>query len=406
MQICENENKAGIKNSNQKILDGVCGSILLIYPILKPFYIFRSGTLQPADMFFIAGFFLLAITRKEDKIRYKVFPKVYNNVLLYLSFICYQFIVNASWYLHLSNSYYGTNINLLKSSLFSLFNFFAVLTCIMIYERIGERVYAKIAQGFFLSSIIVFLLTIFGSSESIRSTAGFNNPNQLGYFGVLLLAGAILFGKYLKPTSSILCAVFSLVIIAYSLSKAAIVGAVVSLMLTIFISGSRSYKMNAKVKIFLLIILIFVIYILLFDNTLYLKNPTLHLLRNRIDSMLLENDSSFADGRGYRRLFETGIHFLWGTGEGAFHRFVTMPGAEIHSSYMTVLVSYGLIGSILYIKTITGMLFMGKYGKIASLCLFSGVFLYWFTHQGLRNSIFWILLSAYMLTNHTENDNP
>jgi hypothetical protein len=406
MQNCVTEYTVEKKMIGYTILDKICDIILLIYPVLKPFYIFDSGMLQPADMFLMVGFFLLVISRKEANVRYQVVTKVYNTVLLYFSFTCYQFIINIVWFLLLAGTYYGTSSGLLKSSLFSLFNFFAILTCIMIYERIGHRMFVKIAQGFFLSSIVVFLLTVFSSAESIRSTAGFNNPNQLGYFGVLLLAGIIIFGKYLKSTSNIIAAGLSLVFIAASLSKAAILGALISIMLTVLVSGTRGYKINAKVKVFLFIILVFIIYMLLFDNTLYLKNPTLYAIRNRMDRIWIENDSSFADGRGYRRVLETGIHFLWGTGEGAYQRFVTMPGAEIHSSYMSVLVSYGVIGFLLLTKIITGMLFMDKYNKLVSVCLFSGVFLYWFTHQGLRNTIFWVLISVYMLMSHSDSENP
>ena len=155
--------------------------------------------------------------------------------------------------------------------------------------------------------------------------------------------------------------------------------------------------MDIKVKILLISLIILAVYLLFFDNSIYQKNGILYLFRNRLDRIWLESDSSLGDGRGYNRIFEIGSNLLWGMGEGGYYRFDTMSGHETHSSYVAIFVSYGIFGFLLWIKTIAGLLFTYNRNKLLSFCLFSGIFLYWITHQGLRNTVFWLLIATYML---------
>ena len=111
----------------------------------------------------------------------------------------------------------------------------------------------------------------------------------------------------------------------------------------------------------------------------------------------MENDSSLSTGRGYSRVWEIGYHFLWGKGEGAYYRFQIMTGLEVHSTFVNILVSYGLIGFAAYVYLIMKpMLHKGE--TVRNLACFSGLFLYFFTHNGIRNTLLWILLAVVLQT--------
>ena len=108
-----------------------------------------------------------------------------------------------------------------------------------------------------------------------------------------------------------------------------------------------------------------------------------------------DESSNLGDSRGYNRIVEIGNDVFFGYGEGAFYRFTTMKGNETHSSYATIIVSYGIFGSILY------LIFFYKINneKISNIysffLIFSGILFYWISHNGLRNSLFWILIMLY-----------
>lgn len=90
------------------------------------------------------------------------------------------------------------------------------------------------------------------------------------------------------------------------------------------------------------------------------------------------------------RILEHPEHLAFGAGEGAVDRFDPVHPIEIHSSAGTLLFSYGVVGSALF------LLFLYHVLKLASPYLIAHlipVTFYTLTHQGLRESMFWILLA-------------
>jgi hypothetical protein len=116
------------------------------------------------------------------------------------------------------------------------------------------------------------------------------------------------------------------------------------------------------------------------------------------NSFLIRLDQSLDSGvnlgssRGYDRIAEMGSNFFWGCGEGAFYRFNVMRGNETHSSFATIIVSYGLIGALMYLRLF--LIVLKKQMKLVRkyTVIFSGILFYWVSHNGLRNTLFWIIL--------------
>ena len=109
-----------------------------------------------------------------------------------------------------------------------------------------------------------------------------------------------------------------------------------------------------------------------------------------------ERDSALGTGRGYDRIREMGIHFLWGMGEGAYGRFQTMSGREVHSTFASLLVSYGLFGLLGYLVLFFKG-FVNKRSLLRNLSIMSGIFLYQLSHNGIRNTLLWLVIVLLLL---------
>lgn len=108
-----------------------------------------------------------------------------------------------------------------------------------------------------------------------------------------------------------------------------------------------------------------------------------------IEGALNEKDST-PEGRGYDRIWLSPEHLFIGAGEGAFARFTNKSGdkgVEIHSTWGTILFSYGIVGLTLY----TACLFLiFRPAPPAHWAYFATIALYGVTHQGLRFSMAWV----------------
>ena len=110
---------------------------------------------------------------------------------------------------------------------------------------------------------------------------------------------------------------------------------------------------------------------------------------NRIGSIGQQDDDSFSS-RGYDRIWEFPQYLLFGAGEGAYDRFRRWDNQEFHSTFGTILFSYGLVGSTFFVW------WMLKLYRVSGIHYFAYLFppvLYGVAHQGLRFSLLWLLLA-------------
>jgi hypothetical protein len=101
-------------------------------------------------------------------------------------------------------------------------------------------------------------------------------------------------------------------------------------------------------------------------------------------------DDDNLEARGYHRIVDFPEHLAFGAAEGACDRFDPAHPIEIHSSPATLLFAYGIVGSAAF------LLFLLNVVKRAPLYLVAHllpVAFYSITHNGLRDSMFWILLA-------------
>ena len=359
--------------------------ILSIYIILKPLYLRASGTVQIADVFLVVAFIIALILEKG---RINIFRKD-SAILLPFLFLCiYQFLINLIWSIILKQM-------ILKPTIYYVFNYFVVFVCLSIIRKCEYDQVSKVILIGCLMSLILTSIGIFLRLGGVRKLGFFNNPNQLGYYALLMLSFLFFFFKYASLLMKIAIGGLAAWALIASASKAAFVGAVVLILLFILFGDKKEKKPINKLilQIIVLIIVAGLFYFIFYSNSkIVLSNATLSFLRRRMLRLSTENDSSLSSGRGYARLFEMRGNFLWGMGEGAYTRFTSLYGKEAHSTVITLIVSYGLIGFLGYLYLFWQFVGGRKTWK-NSLVILSGVFIYSIAHNGIRNSLLWVLLA-------------
>lgn len=164
------QGKIGVPRAN-------IADILLVFGLaLQPVYAWNSGLPQISDILF--AIFALSVALKYRQIRVPA-----RILYLYIALVGLVSVVNISWGAALGET------RMIQVSLFYIFNCvltFSLLTYLWFERRRGLK---TIALGLALGLVISTLLLISGLNfGGARQTAGFNNPNQLAYYGVLIVA--------------------------------------------------------------------------------------------------------------------------------------------------------------------------------------------------------------------------
>ena len=114
---------------------------------------------------------------------------------------------------------------------------------------------------------------------------------------------------------------------------------------------------------------------------------------NRTINVFNEQDSSL-EVRGYTVYFQASfLQSIFGMGPKNIY---TIHGYEVHSTFMMILTSYGIIGFLTFVLLTLFWIFDVKklYGIYGVICICGPVLLYGLTHNGIRFSIFYILFAT------------
>ena len=364
--------------------------ILLINISLKVIYINRSGSLQPSDIFFLLGMGALVL-RNRGRI---LLREKENAAVFFFLLMVYQFLVNGIWAIALSD------FKLLKPCLFYLFNFFAFILTVGITRKYGSfRVKRAISMGAILSEVIS-IVGILGGGITVeaRGSGFFNNPNQLGYHGLICLTILILCADALNKTERMAMLLLSVYCVLSSASRGAIIGSLFLMFVQLLYRTKWNPKSVMMGVVFCVLLIVFVHIVLYSDIDFIASNPQIVMLRYRIMNLFAGESSNLSDGRGYGRIFEMGRNYLWGMGEGAYYRFEHLTNFELHSTLVSLFVSYGIIGFCGYLALFKMCMGNGRQ-FINNLCLLSGVLLYTITHNSIRTTLTWIVLGLIYVIN-------
>lgn len=351
--------------------------LLTLAIALFPFYIFPSGGIQPSHLAFLFLSFV-AIHR------YGIPKQGWMLLLVFLA--AYSFLIEA-----IAGTIAGNPRHLINSAYF-LFNYLLVVGVYQVVLRHGAstlKAGVLAATTFAVISVHLSGVDLREMGEGGRPTGTFNNPNQLGFFSVCILSLSYLL--YLEkqisfPTMLGLLAASIFLAIA-SLSKAAMLANFAVLAFAL-----RPGKGKTGVALWAALAIVGIGGVIYLLATGYFDQ---FLFYNRIANMAQEQDSSLVE-RGYIAFLEGNIlQIIFGMGSPEVHRIV---GHEVHSTFASVWNVYGIFGfvPVLLIFVIWGQTLNRTYGLAGTIALMGPAILYGITHNGIRFSIFWLLLAGSM----------
>jgi len=352
---------------------------LLIYAATGSIYVFPSGLPQPADFVLALGTLVMLTSLRIPR----AFSEIVTlNVLLAI----YCFAISAVWVIVISDP------DMMRPPMYYIYNVSVFISIILLFWR-SEETFYKVMKLALLLAVGSFLLqyVLFYQPDRLRQTLGFNNPNQPAYFALCLICIALILLYRQKLSVSLFYAIG--VVLSYILMLGLSMTAATALILAIGISVVLSFRASSKaviVAILFLPALALIAANYVGANQRFVEAVQTRLTLDRAESKL----DDVAERRGYARIIELPHLAIFGAGEAARHRFDVRHRQEIHSSIGTILFSYGLFGLFVYLYWHAYALFRGG---IICFSILLVPFIYSLTHQGLRTTVFWILLAMVMI---------
>ena len=353
--------------------------LFILYIVLTPLYLLPSGMPQPADFLVPIGIGIIFLTGGRI-----AFPTARARYFLLVTFVFFVWVLAIS----VVNSLVSGLTDILMASAFGTFNFMLVLLGFAALQHL-DYPDKLIAKALTVSTFVMFagLLLNFPGSSS-RQTAMFNNPNQLAYFSILMLGGLIL--AYDRPSLLRLrFAIPAAMLVISNLVAASLTGYAALALL----SGAWALKIGAR-RLFILIF---------FGLTAALLAPSLLISESQIQVfeivsnrfLLLDDklDGVIAE-RGYDRINEFPQYLLLGAGEGGLARFGIEEALELHSTFGTLLFSYGIIGLLLFLSIIW---IAARGATLVELAVLAAPLAYSMTHHGFRFSTFWVFITIFLM---------
>ena len=350
--------------------------------LLIPLYVFRSGLPQPGDMFIVV-LLPVAMFRWDGKLDRKA-REVVRPLLWFTAWAC---AVNYAWALVTANFAPSGPDSYLLYPIYYVYNVLVFLVAFILYRRHGDAfirltVYVIVATVYFQVAASFVMRSTFS-----RGTLFFNNPNQLGYYA--LLAATLIALVHHRLKFRLTYSGFALTCCGYlaltSASRAATAGVA---LLFIFLVFSNPRVIIAACLITAIVLAI--------------GGPITERLSASQERVLHPNDHhlSFAEERGYDRIWHYPEYLLLGAGEGGLSRFDTATHlmTEIHSSAGTIVFSYGLVGTTLFL---TFGLRVIRGARKREILMLLPPLLYTIAHQGLRFTLLWVLIAIFVSIKQT-----
>lgn len=350
------------------------GVFLFLGLSLSSFYLFPSGLPQPADFVLLPFIVIMLLGSLRDDQGLMQHPLV----LAWLAMVAWVTLVSLGWIV------VDQDAGFLRFPLFFLFNFLVGAGLLRFLTAVPEGLrWVRLA-------VMIALLVAFGGVVldlglgRVRATGTFNNPNQLAYFSLcalVILLASHGFRPPLRPlpVAAVVAAIGN--ILAAS-SLAAMAG------LCLVMLSWAMVNLGQLRHLLRLVLLVPLLFVLLVGFDAWTGGRVEHNLTQRFERAPDKVEGIYAH-RKYQRMVEFPAYNLLGAGEGNSERFRPYHGNEIHSSFGTMLFSYGVPGLALFLTVLLAVVWRAPPHVWLAL---SGPLLYSVTHNGLRTTIFWLML--------------
>lgn len=364
--------------------------LLLLFILIRPFYVRASGQVQPADGFLMLYFFCTVYRDFKAEV---LVPNIKKNKLFYI-FLVFAIMINAFYHKVVPDPRF------LFSSLYLIYMGVVVYS----YDSgINKGLIDKIRYILYGNLMIQFLIYSSGLGRlyyelweegATRYMGTFTDPNQFGFYIFIVLLFAYLTkhekaDTYLFPITSVM----GIFLVIQSKSLAAFLGLAVLYTLALLRFIGEKFRVN-KVILYVMLILTTtgVVYYFIPTSDFRIEDVeynTVNRIRYKIYNVI------YADGikdilreRAAEKIINYPEYFIYGAGEGNYERYYPEPVNEIHSSFINLFFSYGLIPFAILMgwfkKRLKGL-------NAVSLVCFITILIESMFLVNYRQALFWVL---------------
>ena len=333
--------------------------LFLLYILVKPFYIFESGSFQPSDFVFVVCFFaFLYCNGTESLIRSKF-------DYLLIVFVAFVFVVNFVYF----SLYRETEF--IMSTLYYIFNLALVFVARWLVLDISflKKLFWTCRICLYMQILFYFLnlgkYYIDENGVTDRYLGTFNDPNQLAFYAFCLLMVMFILEKIhgIKNTVTLIdYAAFAYIVFLTASTGMLLAFVVFAILYVAVLLASPLFETNPDRKRKLLWALIAIVLIVIIYFA-FNAQITAFFEKSEIFSRLLEKETlststtgseisgtSIWQDRNIDKVYLYPQYNILGAGQGYFSRFWhSHSSGEIHSTPLSILFCYGIIPTFLFL---------------------------------------------------------
>lgn len=374
---------------------------IYIYFLLKPFYLGKSGTLQISDVFILGAFLLTILNRKKEA--NEITKTNLKNLKYLLIFVICVSMINLFY-----SIFYSPN-SFFTSTLYYIFIFLGIYT--IIYKINDKELLKKIyiiCNFNIILQLIIFILGFGRYYGSIRYMGTFNDPNQFGFFIVLMLMFIYVIKEILEQKNKI--NIFTFIAGTYLIFNSASTGMILAISTFLIIQLihyiNNFYYILKKhltkiVIILILISLIISIILIIYSLDQDIREKTNYFIKENIFESLMynrllgkfekvEEETDFWSDRHLEQIVNNPKYLIFGAGQGEYGRFVDYSYiGEIHSTLPSIMFYYGIIPTVILLcwiyKNVKGL-------NLKYMSVYIAILIESFTLLNQRQLLVWVLV--------------
>lgn len=347
---------------------------------LLPVNFFGMGSVEPSHIL-IAGALAVMFLAPQRSLGPMRTPPM-DVALLAFVWLTYVSLVNFFWFAqHPGSSKFVATI------LYTGFNLVVMWGVVSMLQTNRAGMTAAFRWAVAIGLVVEIVAIKLGAGY--RGTGTFDNPNAMGYWAVLAVACWIA----LKPHGERLglldagVMVVALAVTVMSGSRAASGSVVGVILVALIFWGVPQRALPALVLAAML-----GVGAMAFTGARMVSDFSEQPLAQRFAD---KTDAGELEKRNYDRIWNYPQYIVLGAGEGAWERFRDSDSVrseyETHSTYATLLFSYGIVGSVIF-ACMLGMIFRSAAWR--EWALLASVGFYGLTHQGLRTTLLWVFFAV------------
>lgn len=369
--------------------------LFLLFWLLKPFYLWESGTMQISDFVFVLSFVMWLFDRR-GLISIKK-PHIY-----FVLFVLGTFIINTI------HSIINADIVFLISSIYYLYNTFMIIS-ISEYKD-NDNFLMGLLRVSYTNIFIQLVILILNQGRffygSPRYMGTFNDPNQFAFSmftSFLLIYVITLYNQSQGKKNKKSLVLVMLILVFYMIARSSSTGMLLGIssfifFLIVYTIFSKKTPVFTILKILLIIALIGILFYavsggLSLDN-ISSQTDIVRRLQYKANNVDTNGLQALIEERGIDKLYNYPVYNIIGAGDGLYGRFIDS-AFEVHSTLPGALFYYGIIPFILLI---TWMLSMLKGTNIAITPVYLALLVESLTLANQRQPVFWMLLVLCGLT--------